>query len=272
MEEEEDEAETKDEGAAPGERMRDDVDEYLEEARQKANAENEKAEGEEAKFTTSGVRDAQHHPKWMKRIEFGSKVLPEAPCITGDAQSELIHIIILMMANNLAVFLQRHCGFWCEDVKKLASAHAAKDQMWRMDVDPKIPFLSKNENGDIIEPTDQQLEEHYDEHGNTETKHDLGKDGYVRSYHGSFIFKKLANYVLECGYTPEEYKNIFSSGSIRRKIATETIDDEEDAYQRATTDLAEQSRFMMRFIIAGAFNANAVCFFRNANSTSTQCT
>eukprot|EP00435_Cladocopium_sp_Y103_P049918 s2156_g15.t1 len=70
------------------ERERDDIDEYLEKE--------QKAESEEAKGATSGA--------------------------------ELIHIVILMIANNLGTFLSRHYNLFCEGVGKLASAHAEKPE------------------------------------------------------------------------------------------------------------------------------------------------
>eukprot|EP00435_Cladocopium_sp_Y103_P035466 s647_g9.t1 len=242
------------------ERERHDVDEYLEE---------QKAESEQAKGATSGVRDAQEFPAWMRRVEFGSKVLPEEPCIAGDAQSELIHIVILMLANNLCLFLARHYSLFCEVVGKLASAHAEKPGE-RIDIDPKIPLLGEEQNSELIEPADQQLEEHYQVFGNpTHSKHDQGMDGFVRSYHGSLIFKRLANYILECGYTADEFKAHFSLGEAkRRNFAGETADQEEASYRMATTHLVEQSRFMRRFI-AGAYDATVVYFFRNQQFINT---
>ena len=37
------------------------------------------------------------YPAWLKRIEFGSKVLPIEPCTIGDAQPELIKILLLQI-------------------------------------------------------------------------------------------------------------------------------------------------------------------------------
>eukprot|EP00435_Cladocopium_sp_Y103_P054686 s449_g17.t2 len=208
------------------------------------------------------------YPAWMRRVQFGSKVLPEEPCIVGDAQSELIHIMILMVANNLSAFLARHYSLFCERVGKLASAHREKPGE-RLDLDPKIPFLGVDQDGELIEPTDQQLEEHYENNMNKRSKSDQGVDGYVRSYHGSLVFKKLANYILECGYTAEDFKAHFAlDDSMRRHFKKETATQEEAAYELATTHLAEQSRFMRR-IIAGAYDATAVYFFRNQQFINT---
>eukprot|EP00435_Cladocopium_sp_Y103_P073251 s103_g43.t1 len=240
------------------ERERDGVHEYLEQ---------QKAESDQAKGATSGVRDAQECPAWMRRVQFGSKVLPEEPCIVGDAQSELIHIVILMVANNLSVFLARHYGLFCERVGKLASAHREKPGE-RLDLDPKIPFLGVDPNGELIEPTDQQLEEHYQNNMNKKSKHDQGVDGYIRSYHGSLVFKKLANYILECGNTAEDFKAHFAlDDPMRRHWTKETATQEEAAYELATVHLAEQSRFMRR-VIAGAYDATAV-YFRNKQFINT---
>eukprot|EP00435_Cladocopium_sp_Y103_P047933 s1604_g14.t1 len=239
---------------------KDDIDAFLDEE--------QKAESREAKGATSGVRDAREFPAWMKRIKFSSKVLPQDPCIIGDAQAELIHIVILMIANNLGTFLARYHSLFCGDIGKLASAHADKAEE-RIDLDPKIPYLGTNNVGELIEPTDEELEDFYETSMNKATKYDQGKDGYVRSYHGSLVFKKLATYILECGYTAEEFKAKFAvPDSERRKIRRETATEEEIAHELAVTNLQEQSRFMRRFI-AGAFDATAVYFFRNQRFINT---
>eukprot|EP00435_Cladocopium_sp_Y103_P011557 s3902_g3.t1 len=242
------------------ERKRDDVDDFLDQ---------EKAESDQAVGATSGVRDAQEYPSWMKRIEFGSKVLPEEPCVVGDAQSELIHILILMIANNICTFISRHYNLFCEGIGKLASADAEKTTE-RLDVDPKIPYLGIDDDGELIEPTDEQLEEFYKDNARPGSKHDLGEDGYVRSYYGSLIFKRLATYILECGYMPDEFKARFLLGEEgkRRHMSKETAVQEEAAHELASAHLAEQSRFMRRFI-AGAYDAMAVYFFRNQQFINT---
>ena len=44
-------------------------------------------------YEAGEARDAViEYPKWMQRIEFGSKVLPIEPCTIGDAQPEFIKI------------------------------------------------------------------------------------------------------------------------------------------------------------------------------------
>eukprot|EP00435_Cladocopium_sp_Y103_P069136 s370_g32.t1 len=228
----------------------------------------EKMEGANAKGATSGVRDARDYPAWMNRIKFSSKVLPQEPCIIGDAQTELIHIVILMIANNLGTFLARYHSLFCEDVGKLASAHADKSEE-RIDIDPKIPFLGVDNAGELIEPTDEQLEDYYRTSMNKKSKFDQGPDGYVRSYHGSLVFKRLATYILECGYTAEEFKAHFAVPDIdRRKMKRETATEEEAAHELAVANLQEQSRFMRRFI-AGAYGATAVYFFRNQRFINT---
>eukprot|EP00435_Cladocopium_sp_Y103_P014506 s4216_g3.t1 len=78
---------------------KDDVDDFL----RQEQKEERKAASEEAKGATSGVRDARDYPAWMRRIKFGSQVLPQEPCLVGDAQTELIHIVILMIARSSAM-------------------------------------------------------------------------------------------------------------------------------------------------------------------------
>eukprot|EP00435_Cladocopium_sp_Y103_P048297 s3250_g14.t1 len=173
-----------------------------------------------------------------------------------------------MIANNLGTFLARYHSLFCGDIGKLASAHADKAEE-RIDLDPKIPYLGTDNVGELIEPTDEQLEEYYQTSMNKTSKFDQGLDGYVRSYHGSLVFKRLATYILECGYTAEEFKARFAvADSERRKMRRETATEEEIAHELAVANLQEQSGFMRRFI-AGAFGATAVYFFRNQRFINT---
>ena len=54
------------------------------------------------------------YPKWLKRIEFGSKVLPIEPCTIGDAQPELIKILLLQIGLHIVriyrLFQRNFCG------------------------------------------------------------------------------------------------------------------------------------------------------------------
>ena len=59
-------------------------------------------------YEADEARDAHMvYPAWMNRIEFGSKVLPSEPCTIGDAQPELIKILLLQMGKQLTQDLQK---------------------------------------------------------------------------------------------------------------------------------------------------------------------
>ena len=76
-------------------REQDEVDEFLNEEREQAEKnDEEETEGGEInieEYEADEARDVViEYPAWLKRIEFGSKVLPVEPCMIGDAQPELI--------------------------------------------------------------------------------------------------------------------------------------------------------------------------------------
>ena len=76
-------------------REQDEVDEFLNEEREQAEKkDDEETEGGEVnieEYEADEARDAVvEYPAWLKRVEFGSKVLPIEPCTIGDAQPELI--------------------------------------------------------------------------------------------------------------------------------------------------------------------------------------
>ena len=81
-------------------RKQDEVDEFLNEEREQADEnDDEETEGGEInieEYEAGEAHDAVvEYPAWLKRIEFGSKVLPIEPCTIGDAQPELIKILVL---------------------------------------------------------------------------------------------------------------------------------------------------------------------------------
>ena len=69
-----------------------------------------------------------------------------------------------------------------------------------MDLDSKVSYLGEDEQGYLIEPSDEDMKEFCRKVGNPKHKDDLGEDGFVNAYHGALIFKKLIIYLLECGW------------------------------------------------------------------------
>lgn len=133
-----------------------------------------------------------------------------------------------------------------------------------IDLDPKIPYLGVNDEGELIEPQEYHLRAQYQKVGIPAHADDLGEDGFIRSYRGSLNSKKLVIYVLECGYyTPDDFREIFSSRG-QRLNPKDTKEDEEAAHDQ----MEDQSIFMRR-VIAGAFDVNGVYFFRNVNYANT---
>ena len=65
-----------------------------------------------------------------------------------------------------------------------------------MDLDPKVPYLGEDGEGNLIDPTDEQMRELYRQVGNPKNKEDLGEEGFVNAYYGSLVFKTLIIYIL----------------------------------------------------------------------------
>lgn len=57
-----------------------------------------------------------------------------------------------------------------------------------MDLDPKVPYLGEDDEGNLIEPSDEQMQDLYRQIGKPDTRDDVGEDGFVSAYHGSLIF------------------------------------------------------------------------------------
>ena len=249
-------------------REQDEVDEYLKEEREKAETiDEEEMDADDAdtlKFSAGEVRHVvARYPAWMKRIEYGSKVLPTEACIIGDAQPELIKIMLLQMGNNLSKIHKHYHRNFCEDHES-AWQHFQRNDRYRLDLDPRVPYLGEDDDGNPIEPSDEQMEELYEEIGNPGGKDDLGAVGFTCAYHGSLVFKKLITYVLECGYTLADLQNMFDDEDAVQLVKGDTAEEEHKKTTHARMLLDDQTHFVRR-IIAGAYNVNAVYFFRNVD-------
>ena len=245
---------------------KDEVDEFLD-GEKKETEEKDAAEEEEmdvGKFEGGKVRDAMEFPKWMERVQFGSKIPPGLnSCILGDARPDLINLLLLAIGSNVAQILQNFHRNYCGPIEEIWRQFQPHGEL-RIDLDPKIPYLGVNDEGELIEPQEYHLRAQYQKVGIPAHADDLGEDGFIRSYRGSLNSKKLVIYVLECGYyTPDDFREIFSSRG-QRLNPKDTKEDEEAAHDQ----MEDQSIFMRR-VIAGAFDVNAVYFFRNVNYANT---
>ena len=214
-------------------------------------------------YEADEARDAiVEYPAWLKRIEFGSKVLQVEPCMP-----ELIKILLLQMGLNLLkIYKQFHRNF-CGTFET-AWQHFQMNQQFRLDLDPKVPYLGEDDDGNLIEPSDEQMRDLYRQIGKPEHKDDVGEDGFVSAYHGSLVFKKLLIYVLECGYTFDDLQNMFIDENIEQLKKGDTTEEEMRKSATAREALDRQSALVRR-VIAGAYRVNAVYFFRNVDFQNT---
>jgi len=203
----------------------------------------------------------------MNRIDFGSKVLPVEPCMIGDAQPELIKILLLQMGINLLKMYKQFHGNFCGTIET-AWQHFQMNQKFRLDLDPKVPYLGEDDDGNLIEPNTEQMQDLYRQIGKPDSKDDVGEDGFINAYHGSLIFKKLLTYILECGYAFGDLQNIFSEEHIEPLKKDDTTEEETRKSSAAREALDMQSTFVRR-VIAGAYKVNAVYFFRNVDFQNT---
>ena len=249
-------------------REQDEVDDFLNEEREKA----EIIEEEEADDANIDIGEYQAdearsvyiaYPAWLNRVEFGSKVLPSEPCTIGDAQPELIKILLLQMGNNILKIYKNFQRNFCEATES-GWQQFQRNPQFRLDLDPKVPYLGEDDDGYLIEPTDDQMRELYQRIGNPKSKDDMGEEGFVNAYHGSLIFKKLVSYVLECGYEFSDLQHLFSDESIQPLTRGDTAEEEMKKSTKARDSLDAQSTFVRR-VIAGAYKVNAVYFFRNVD-------
>ena len=249
-------------------REQDEVDEFLNEEREQAEKnDDEETEGGEInieEYEADEAHDAEiEYPAWLKRIEFGSKVLPVEPCMIGDAQPELIKVLLLQIGLNiLRIYKNFHrnfCGTY-----ETAWQHFQLNQRFRLDLDSKVPYLGEDADGNLIEPTGQQMRELYHEVGKPEQRDDIGEEGFVNAYYGSIVFKRLVTYTLDFGYTFDDLQNLFVDENIAQLAKGDTTEEEMRKAANAREALDRQTALVRR-IIAGAYKVNAVYFFRNVD-------
>ena len=251
-------------------RQEDDVDKFLKEEREQAETHGEDMEMHDDDDENQGFRAGEvrhvhaNYPKWMKRIDYGSKVLPIEACAIGDAQPELIKILLLQMGNNLLRIHRHYCLNFCENSIDTAWQHFQKNNAYRFDLDPKVPYLGEDENGDPKEPTEEQMRELYWNTCNPEDKNDLGPDGFTWAYYGSLVYKKLITYILECGFTHTDIQNELGEGIGGTLGMKDTAEEEKKKSEEARIKIDGQAYFVRR-IIAGAYGVNAVYFFRKVD-------
>ena len=212
------------------------------------------------KLKGSKVRDAMEFPKWMVRVQFGSETLPVNPCVLGDAQPDLINVLLLSPGSNLARIIKNFRRNYCGPVEELWRQHQSHSDL-RIDLDPKIPFLGEDEHGNLIERDEHHLKVQYQRIGKPGQAGDLGEDGFIRSYRGSLIFKELATYVLEPGYTPDDFRAMSSSKG-ERLSPKDTKEEEEEKVRIAQGQMEDQSIFM-RTVIAGNIWCECGVFLQN---------
>ena len=253
-------------------REQDEVDEFLNEEREQAEKnDEEETEGGEInieEYEADEARDVViEYPAWLKRIEFGSKVLPVEPCMIGDAQPELIKILLLQIGLNILriyrIFQRNFCGTY-----EAAWQHFQLNQKFRLDLDPKVPYLGEDADGNLIEPTVQQMRELYRDVGKPDQKDDIGEEGFVNAYYGAIVFKRLVTYTLECGYTFDDLQNLFVDENIAQLTKGDTTEEEMRKAANAREALDRQATLVRR-IVAGAYKVNAVYFFRNVDFQNT---
>ena len=249
-------------------REQDEVDDFLKEEREKAETIEEEGDDDAdidiGEYHAGEARNAYiAYPAWMKRVEFGSKVLPSEPCQIGDAQPDLIKILLLQIGNNMLRIYRHFQRNFCEEIET-GWQQFQRNPNYRLDLDPKVPYLGEDDDGHLIEPTDDQMKELYQEIGNPNAKDDLGEEGFTNAYHGSLIFKKLVTYVLECGYEFSDLQMIFGDDTIQHLTRGDTAEEEMRKSTIARNSLDAQSTFIRR-VIAGAYQVSAVYFFRNVD-------
>lgn len=261
---EEDDEEVKD----PKEEAKDDADEPMddEQAKSEEPEEDEDDEMDIGKFEEEEVRDAMEYPRWMERVQFGSRTLPAHPCMIGDAQPDFVNLILLQMGSNINHIIKNFHRNFCGPVGNLWKHFQSHNDL-RVDLDPKIPYIGLDDNGDLIEPDEYHLRHQYQTVGRPDSPDDLGEDGFVRSYQGSLIFKRLVVYVLERGFAPDDFRERFSTKGCRVN-PKDTKEEEEEKARLAMIELEEQAEFMRR-VVAEAYNVKAVYFFRDVNYANT---
>ena len=94
---------------------------------------------------------------------------------------------------------------------------------------------------------------------NPDSQEDIGEQGFVNAYHGSWIFKKLVIYLLECGYSSNDLRDMLGVEQFEGSKKSDTP--EEEAKKTSVRENLKIQLYVSR-VWAGAYGVNAVYFFR----------
>ena len=133
------------------------------------------------KFKAGEVQDVVEYPAWLARVNFGSSVLPTDPCMIGDAQPDLIKILLLQMGVNISNMCKQFHRNFCGTIEA-AWQHFQSNNKFRMDLDPKVWHLGEDDEGNLIAPTDEQMRGLYHQVSNPNSKEDVGEEGNLSTH------------------------------------------------------------------------------------------
>ena len=128
--------------------VKDEIDEFLdqeknevenmsEEEQEINDDEEEEGEINIEKFKMGEMQDAMSYPRCMERVAFGSKTLPATPCMIGDAQPNLIKILLLQIGTNLH-YIIKHFQLNFGGKIEVLWKHFNSNSRFRIDLDPTV--------------------------------------------------------------------------------------------------------------------------------------
>ena len=218
-------------------------------------------------------------PAWLKEWSLGTKTMPVEEANSLDFFPRAGEIIDGL----IATWLYRSYKIYINDlalrprqslIAQYTSDRADRRSRWalRRDLSGRWPDLGEDENGQLREPTDDELwyfqrDDHFSK---DDRKRDKARDDFEDfklALQGSRILRDITKYLVNCGWSHEEVRN-------ELKPSKEGVDmgtfrgnypwgsEEYEKWRRvAWEDMKKNSQFVRR-AIAGTFNCNSCSYFR----------
>ena len=211
------------------------------------------------------VRSGIEIPTWLKLYEWGVESLTAEGAICVGKFPLAPEIMDLIWGKWVTSKYTKALSIFIRGDKD-AIATCFEDGTWvkRIDLDEPVPYNGLDDDGVLLEPTEEQQKEHHNTKyvcgSKEDNAHRFEFEGYMQSYKMNLICQKLILYCIRCGITRRELKNMYNIDPEEKSFKmTEEVQNErrKEAHQR----LIEQRAFT-RQISRGALGISKYSYFR----------
>ena len=219
-------------------------------------------------------------PKWVSEWTSGTKAMSVEEANSLDSFPRAAEIIDGMIGGwihrnyNLHIIdlVSRSSNSLMAQITTDREADRYGKRAMRHDLTGKWPDLGEDENGDLRDPTEDELWNfHQEEHwGKNAKRRDRARDDFEDfklAFEGAKILREIIKYFINCGWTTADVKRELGASQEGKDMGVMRGhypwgSPEYDKWRRvAWEDMQHHSRVIKR-AIAGAFNVGSYAYFR----------